>query len=406
LASPTLAPALPASPTRPRPALASAGVGLSLVAVLGLAPLLLERGPVDFLPPYASPALGVAARAGVLLLLLFAVGVRARADEREETGGGRVTLLLAVLAVGFTAWHWLAVDRHPAAEAWQRGRYLSVLGHEAGTPEMDIPHVFRPLPYGFTRLLEWLTGDWEFACLAYRWFFSFWFVWAAYRLARRFHPPGRALLALAPVALLYPLSVRYYSGQLTDPLSHALFVLGFLYILDDRPGPLAGALALGVLAKETAVLLVPGYFACNWRRWRGWLVAAGLGAACTAAYLAARLPLGWRPGYRQINGTEESMVWANLGIGPRVGWVTAPLYEGYLQPLLFLGLFLVPILCRWREVDRRLRLLCLTVPPLVLLSSLQFSWLHESRNYLPLVPLLAAAALPAQPRSDRQSVGA
>ena len=77
---------------------------------------------------------------------------------------------------------------------------------------------------------------------------------------------------------------------------------------------------------------------------------------------------------------------------------------------MFIGLFLVPVLWRWRAVDRRLRSLCVTVPPLVLLSSLQFSWLHESRNYLPLVPLLAAAALPvrddATQRRERQSVGA
>ena len=53
-------------------------------------------------------------------------------------------------------------------------------------PQNDLraPHQFRPLPYGFTRSLELVTGDWHFACLAYRWFFLYWFVWGFYRFVR------------------------------------------------------------------------------------------------------------------------------------------------------------------------------------------------------------------------------
>src|SRR5262249_37035884 len=151
-------------------------------------------------------------------------------------------------------------------------------------------------------------GDWLFACLAYRWFFTYWFLWACYRLARLFHPPGRALGTLAPVLLLYPLSILFYWGQLTDPLSHALFVLALVYVIQDRLIPLAAVLALGVLAKETVVLVVPAYWACYWRRgWPALFRSAFLGMACVAAYLAARLPLGWRLGYGNINGTEGLM---------------------------------------------------------------------------------------------------
>ena len=41
----------------------------------------------------------------------------------------------------------------------------------------------------------------------------------------------------------YPLSVWYYQGQLTDPLSHALFVLSLIYVVQDRWLALAASLA-------------------------------------------------------------------------------------------------------------------------------------------------------------------
>src|SRR5205085_874917 len=124
------------------------------------------------------------------------------------------------------------------------------------------PHQFRPLPYGFTRTLERVTGDWAFSCVAYRAFFTWWFLWGAYRFARLWFRPGPAFVAVVPVVLLYPLSIWYYLGQLTDPLSHALFVLALTLTVRDRWAPLAVALALGVLAKETVVLMVPVYWAC------------------------------------------------------------------------------------------------------------------------------------------------
>jgi hypothetical protein len=305
------------------------------------------------------------------------------------------TLLFAALAAALTACHWAVVDRDPERLRWQRDLYVRLFNHE-----YDAPHQYRPLPYGLVRLLERLTHEWTFACLAYRWFFTFWFVWAAYRLARLYHGPRRALLTLVPLALLYPLSILFYRGQLTDPLSHALFVLALVYVLEDRPVALAAALALGVLAKETAVLVVPVYLACHWRRaWRAGGVSpllgttAGLGAACVAAFVAAR-SLSWRPGFEAINGTGGWMAGTNLGVGTPIAWSSVPLYQNYLHPLLFVGAF-VPALARhWGRIDPRLRTLCLTLTPLVLASNLCFGWLYESRNYLPLVPVLATMALP------------
>jgi hypothetical protein len=374
--------------------------GLLLLALLTVPPLL-AGGPAYFLPPLPSAARTVLAEVGTLLLMALALAARARLDRRRSAEAPGTMFLFAVLAALMTACHWALVDRDPMRMGWQQETYLRILNHR-----MDAPHQYRPLPYGFVRLLEWVTHDWPFSCVAYRWFFTTWFLWACYRLARLYHPPGTALLAVAPVVLLYPLSVLYYYGQLTDPLSHALFVLSLIYLLEDRPGPLALSLALGVAAKETVVLLVPVYLACYWRRGaKAWATTVLLGAAAVAAFVAVR-PATWRLEYRKINGTTGLMVTSNLGIGPRKAETTVPLWANYAHPLLFVGPFLPPLVRRWRRVDARLRTACVTLTPLLLLSNLCFGWLYESRNYMPLVPLLAAAALPVRPGGAASATGA
>lgn len=392
------------SASRFSPALVT-GASLSLLAALTLGPLLLEPRPVDFLEGPSSPT-GIAL---VLGLMALALRTRAWLDRATEPRAGRVVARLAALAALLTLLH--AALEMPLANVmqWQRQLYLGVFngGFEA-------PHPYRPLPYGFTRLLERLTHHWIFACLAYRWFFTFWFLWASYRLARRYLEPERAGRALIPLVALYPLSVLFYWGQLTDPLSHALLVLAILYVLEDRPFALAAALGLGVLAKETAVIVAAAYLACYWRRgWRSWWIAVGLGGVCLTAFLAARLPHGWRlGGFDDINGTTGLMIGTNLGFGEPISLTSVPLWQNYLHPLLFVGIFVPFLAWRWNRIDPLLRVMCLTLTPLVLGSTLCFGWLYESRNYVPLLPLLTtmavppAAALAQRERIECQNVGA
>jgi hypothetical protein len=292
-------------------------------------------------------------------------------------------------------YHWFRVDADEALAAWQRGLYLDILNHQPEeSGQLRVPHQYRLLPYGFVRGLEHLTGDFWFACVAYRWFFSYWFLWYSYRFARFFVSRGLAMLALLPVVVLYPLSVEHYAGQLTDPLSHALFALALVYIVTDRWIALAVALALGVLAKETAVLLVPAYLACYWRLGLPALAkTAALGTVCVAAYMAARLPLGWSLGYGSINGTEGLMIGDNLGIGEPRYQPAVPIVFNYVHPLLFVGSFLPFIAWHWRRIDERLRALYLVLTPLLLFSNLCFGWMYESRNYVPLLPLQATMVL-------------
>lgn len=359
-------------------------LGLGLVGLLSLLPLVIELKPVSFLNfsplgPWFGPL-------SLLTGLVAVIMVRAWADRRWEPWAIFANGGFALLAAGLTAWHWYWVDT--VHEDWQRDMYLNILNGTAGPP-----HQFRFLPYGFTRLFERWCGDWSFACLLYRWFFTYWFIWAWYRYARLAHTPIRALITLSPLPLLYPLSVLYYYGQLTDPLSHCLLVLGLIYAVENEWVPLAAALALGILAKETAVLLIPVYLACHWRTWFAWRNTALLTVLAVGAFLTARLPLGWWPG-ETINGVDGLMIGANLGVGPQHAITNVPLYENYLHPALFVLPFLPFIAWYWRRCDPRLRAVAATLTPLLLFSNLCYGWMYESRNYVPLLPVLMTLALP------------
>lgn len=384
------------------------GVGLGLLALLSLVPLILEPHRDAFLAPYTSITATFLAEVVVLFLMAASLGVRARLDRVSEPHAGRRMLLFVVLAGLMTLAHWLEVDRIDECGQWQEQIYLKQL-----SGDYEVPHNYRPLPQGFTFLLERVTHDWDFACLSYRWFFTTWFVWASYTLARRYLDPSRALLTLVPLLLLYPLSILHYAGQLTDPLSHTLFVLAFLYLLEDRPLALAATLALGIVAKETIVLVVPAYLACYGRRgWRTWLTTAALGVVSVAAFAATRLALGWRPGAGSGMNGAGIMIGTNLGFGEPIANLIVPLWVNYLHPLLFVGSFVPILIWRWGVLDPRLRTLCLVVAPLLLLSNVCYGWMYESRNYMPLLPLLATLSLPSawpkvhSERIELQSVGA
>src|SRR5262249_46204196 len=148
-------------------------------------------------------------------------------------------------------------------------------------------------------------------------------------------------------------------GQLTDPLSHALFLLALVCVVEDRWPTLAAALALGVMAKETVAIVVVSYLACHWRKGVPALAqTVVVGAAAAVSFLAGRVPFGWRPGNADLNGLSGLMISANLGSDRIADWLglrevadrlglghpiahsTVPLTENYLHPLWFVGVFL------------------------------------------------------------------
>jgi len=390
--------------SRSRPGLALAG--LCLIAIIGLAPLMQPHraGQETWVTHYHEGWQEWLAKVIVIAGMTVSLLVRVRADRPIDRHAGRTMTLFTIVAAAMTIYHWITVDTAvKSTSEWQRALYLDVLN---GQKESAIPHVFRPLPYGFVRSLELITGDWWFSCVAYRWFFTTWFLWASFDFVRLVASRHAARLAVAVLFLLYPLSVRYYGGQLTDPLSHALFALSLSYLVENRLLLLGGTLILGILAKETAVILVPAYLAYHWRDgWKSLAATVSLAALSLAAFLAPRLGTGWRPDFGSINGAGL-MIKSNLGMSAGIRLHSDMIVPNYLPLLLFVGIFLPFIAWQWRSTDGRLRALFLVFVPLLFASNLCFGWLYESRNYMPAIPLLVALAMGAHAPAGDPSLAA
>jgi hypothetical protein len=118
------------------------------------------------------------------------------------------------------------------------------------------------------------------------------------------------------------------------------------------------------------------------------------------------VPYGWGLDLHSLNNTPALMLRLNLTYQvPMFYGYTLP-YENYLHPLVFVGMFLPFIHLRWQGADPRLKALFVVLTPLVLLTSVLFSWLYESRNYVPLLPLLCTLALAPGRRGEGQETDA
>jgi hypothetical protein len=361
------------------------------VLVLSLTPILEflclpESSPFAFLQPYQSLVAVYASKIALTLAMICVVQIYVQNHPEVDL---RAICVCLALAIAMTAFHCVKKENDATALAWQKSLYLDILNREPVAP-----HSLRPLPYGFARLLEWITGDWLFSCLAYRCFFTFWFLLSSHQFVRRWLSPRLSLVAIGIMYVLYHYSIQTYFGQLTDPMSHWLFVMALIFVVDNEWTLLAVALAIGIFAKETALLIVPAYFLC-WRQngWPTYRRTLILGAVCVLAYFAVRLPLGWRPIYSQINGAPDALFWTNIGWDAPAGrWLMTIRHHLFHVNLFFL-VFVPFIAYQWRSLDRTLKILCLTVPTLVLATNVWFSLVHESRNYMPALPILLAASL-------------
>lgn len=246
------------------------------------------------------------------------------------------------------------------------------------------PHSYRFLPNAIVRWMELFRMSYESARDVYRLILGILLFYATYRYARLFTSYGGAVLALLLVTVIYPVSFEYSAGQLTDPLSHLSFVLAFIFLETGDFALLLTTLLIGSLAKET-VLAMAGYYVLFCRRDRGYAwKATTLCVSVLAFYLAVRaFVLHGSAGYRyeQVSGVAPAHVWANLGSGRWQGLLL--LTVGSLVPFLVLG---------WKRTARSLKQQAIFLFPVLFISGTLFSWLFETRNFMPLVFVLAMAA--------------
>ena len=257
-----------------------------------------------------------------------------------------------------------------------------------------IPHSYRFLPNAIVRWMEIAGAGYQPSRDAYRLVFGMLLFWAIYRYARLYTGHLGALIALLLVSVFLPVSFENYAGQLTDPASHLSFVLSFIFLETGQFWYLLTTLLLGSLAKETVLAMAVYYvlFHRKDRQYRGKAVLLCTGA--TLFFFGARVAvLRGNLHYAEISGVTASHIETNFSLAH----VWAPLL------LLTVGGLLPFLKLAEKDTPRALKLEVLFLFPVLFASSLVFSWLHEARNWMPLVFVLAviAASFLAKQSSDR-----
>ena len=242
-----------------------------------------------------------------------------------------------------------------------------------------VPHSYRFLPNALVYCLQLCGVRFDAARDIYRLLAGLLLFYALYRFARLYVDFHSAVMALLLVCVIYPVSFEWYIGQLTDPLSQLSFVLAFIFLETENFAFLLTTLLLGSLAKET-VLALSGFYVLFAGRTRQYFWKAGvLCFASLAMFLAVRfVVLHGTMHYEQISGPGPSHVIEN--------WRDTKWHQ-----LFFLtgGAYLPFLILGWKETPLMLKRLVCYLLPVLFVSSLFFSWLSETRNWMPVVFVLA-----------------
>ena len=336
--------------------------------------------------PPAATGTGALLRTGVGYLLTLAVAyLMYRAESRRLAWRQALALvfLIFLLTKITNKVHQYTVDYGPNAfgkitnTAWQNTLEDNIIQRNFS----DVAHTARFLPNAVVRWVQMAGWSFPQARDLYRLLFGMLVFYAIYRYARVFTGHIGAIIAVVLTAVVYPISFQNYVGQLTDPMSHLSFVLAFIFIEREDFPFLLTTLVIGGLAKES-VLIMAGYYVLFGRKDRRYPIKAGALLVCAAAvYLGARLfLLGGPMGYKDISGVTIKHLTPNLQDlrWPYVFVLTA----GAFTPILALG---------WKQTPISLRRLAVYLIPLLFVSSAFFSWLAESRNFMPVVIVLAVS---------------
>lgn len=352
-----------------------------LLAALAVAPVLLRLAP----PPPSAFSTHLALDLGYLALAL--VSWRIFQIEKSRLGP-RLALALVFLVILLSAVlnhiHNVNVDRAAnyiqgvPNDTLQQQLHKSVLALSPGAA----PHSYRFLPNAVVLSMQLAGVRFDTARDLYRALANLLLFYALYRYARLYTNFTGALIALLLAAAVYPISFENYIGQLTDPLSHLSFLLAFLFLETGDFAALLTVLLLGSLAKET-VLAMAGFYALFRRQEKHHaLKTAILCAASLALYFAVRLlVLHGALHYGEVSGTRPEHIFEN--------WRDTKWRELFL---LTGGAYVPFLILGWRSTPLILKKLVLYLLPVLLLSSLLFGWLAESRNYMPVTFVLAVVA--------------
>jgi hypothetical protein len=206
---------------------------------------------------------------------------------------------------------------------------------------------------------------------------------------RGFVRPSLALLGLFMLAAALPLTFLFYSMQPSDPLNMLVFFLGFWALARYRDEWLVPLTAVGVLNRETALLLPLLQALVRVRRAppARWLPSFCLASlAGVAGYAGLRVVFGLRPAYAPV---FPPVYWRANAID-RATWIQL---AGFFNLTLWMGWR------AWRVQPEFLRRAVWLVP-LFLVIHFSVGNVREVRYFLPLLPVLVPITLIALERAE------
>lgn len=363
-----------------------------LTLLLGTVPVLFNFAPLpafDFFRMH--PELRLAGKG--LLWVIVALGIIAVGRVDTDTGTAKLVRYAGFVLVAalLTDVHYFTVDIKQMK--WQIEQYGQILAHTCHPPDQ-----YRFVPQGTLWWLNLCQGDFVSGYLAYRFFFTFLVCLAIYKFAHLYLPSRDAALAVLVYAAFYPLSTRYYFGNLLDPMSHAVMIATLRYCRLQKFQVVFWLFVLGVFIKETMLVMAPCYWLMsreeNWLRDRPQAQRAVLlGLVGVLAFLLCRMPFGFQASFQSLNRTPDLMIYANLGLpGAQIGSIV-PLFQRYLHPVLFIFMWLPLIIWRKQWLEHSLFRTAIYFAVVIYVVNLLFGWNYESRNFIPPFVVLVVCTL-------------
>lgn len=300
-------------------------------------------------------------------------------------------ILLAALTIVLVNIHHIFIDTtssyfgSKSNHEWQLNLHRSITALSPNT----LPHSYRFLPNSMARMVEFLTGDFAYARLLYRLTMMFLLLYCIYYFGRIRHRHETALLAVLMYAAIYPISIRYYAGQLVDPLSHLTFVLAFIFLELELFLYFALAVFIGIMAKES-ILAMCVYYLVFKRKEKGYLPKAiFLVGGCFAVVACIRL---WVvPGRFFANNVFVIQDLGGTAL-PHLAKHARNFSKWIVQVLCVVGIFVPFLALAWKTTRPELRSLAAFLLVTLLLSNFLFSWPNETRNLIPAAIPLALIA--------------
>jgi hypothetical protein len=298
-------------------------------------------------------------------------------------------ILLATLSPFLVYIHYIYIDTTSSYFTvrsnlfWQLATQRDVVNLNLGA----IPHTYRFLPNSIVRLAQFFTGSFVYGRTLYWLTMMFLLLFSIYYYARLYCSHEKALLTVLFYAGVFPITIRYYAGQLTDPMSHLTFVLSFIFLEMNLFLYFALAILIGTLAKES-IFVMAVYFLLFRRAEKRYalktvfIFAAGAALMYCVRFLilpGAVAPLNDYFVITNLKGTWIPYLFENFGD-----------YNRWVGQLVFtVGIFIPFLILAWKSADRRIKNLALFLLTTLLLSNMTFSWLVETRNLIPAVIPLA-----------------